>query len=189
MNLSLDEYIIDDRIFNVKFSCDLVKCKGACCTLEGTLGAPILEEEIGQIEETIPFAKKYLTKEHRKVLSEEGFYVEYEDEFHLNNVNDNDCVFSFYEGGIAKCSIQKAYYSGDVKFIKPISCQLFPIRISGKERNVLKYERMYECRDALDNGMEEDVTIFEYVKSGIERGFGKEFYRELKERFINKKDA
>ena len=186
MKLSLDEYIIDDRIFDVKFSCDLEKCKGACCTLEGTLGAPILEEEIDEIEKTIPFAKKYLTNKHKKILDREEFYLEYEGEYHLNNVNDNDCVFSFYEDGIAKCSIQKAYYNGEVKFIKPISCQLFPIRVSGKGRNILRYEKMYECRDALDKGKEDGVTIFEYVKSGIERGFGKKFYKSLKERFISK---
>jgi hypothetical protein len=186
MKLSLNEYIIDDRIFNVKFSCDLEKCKGACCTLEGTLGAPILEKEVKEIKKAIPFAKKYLTKEHKNVLSEEGFYIEYENELHLNNVNDNDCVFSFYENGVAKCSIQKAYYNGEVKFIKPISCQLFPIRISGKDRNVLRYEKMYECRDALEKGKEDDVTIFEYLKSGLEREYGKEFYKELKERFVNK---
>lgn len=46
MKLSLDEYIIDDRIFDVKFSCDLEKCKGACCTLEGTLGAPISRKKL-----------------------------------------------------------------------------------------------------------------------------------------------
>ena len=96
MKLSLDEYIIDDRIFDVKFSCDLEKCKGACCTLEGTLGAPILEEEIDKIEKTIPFAKKYLTNKHKKILDREEFYLEYEGEYHLNNVNDNDCVFFFF---------------------------------------------------------------------------------------------
>ena len=44
------EYLFDDRIFNNKFSCDLDKCKGACCTVKGTLGAPIDETEILIIE-------------------------------------------------------------------------------------------------------------------------------------------
>jgi hypothetical protein len=47
---------------------------------------------------------------------------------------------------------------------------------------------MYECRDALDKGKEDDVTIFEYIKSGIEREYGKKFYKELKDKFV-KKDA
>lgn len=185
MKLSLDEYIIDDRVFNVKFACDVEKCKGACCTLEGTLGAPILEEEIEEIKKVIPFAKNYLTPRNKKVLDTEGYYVYYDKEYHLNNVDDNDCVFSYIEGGIAKCAIQKAYMEGEVKFIKPISCQLFPIRISGKKRNTLRYERLYECRDALDFGEKEDVTIFEYVRAGIERQYGKKFYKELKEKYID----
>src|SRR5690606_17326786 len=185
MKLSLDEYIIDDRVFSVKFACDVEKCKGACCTLEGTLGAPLLEEEIEKVEATIPFAKKYLTEENKAVLDRQGFYLEYEGEYHLNNVNDNDCAFSYWDAGIAKCSIQQAYINGEVDFIKPISCQLFPIRISGKKRNVIRYERMYECRDALDLGEKEGVSIFEYVRAGIERQFGKKFYKDIKKRFID----
>lgn len=45
----LNNLIIDDRIFEVKFSCDLSRCKGACCTVHGTLGAPIIQDEIADI--------------------------------------------------------------------------------------------------------------------------------------------
>ena len=46
---SLDKYFIDEKIFDVKFSCDLQMCKGCCCTIKGTIGAPLLEEEIIKI--------------------------------------------------------------------------------------------------------------------------------------------
>ena len=46
---------IDERIYNIKFYCDLNKCKGACCTVKGTLGAPLKKEEIVLIEKNKEF--------------------------------------------------------------------------------------------------------------------------------------
>ena len=169
---------IDDRIFELKFSCDVAKCKGACCTIEGTLGAPLKREELKEIKENIEAAKKYLTEVNRNVIEKEGYYVEYEGKLWMNNVNDNDCVFSYYEGDIAKCSFQKAYNNGEISFKKPISCELFPIRVYGENSTDLMYEKSYFCEDALEKGKEENITIFEYVGDAIKREFGSEFYNE-----------
>lgn len=169
---------IDDRIFELKFSCALSKCKGACCTVEGTLGAPLKREELPEIEKNIEAAKKYLTQENRNVIDKEGFYQEYEEKLWMNNVNENDCVFSYYEGDIAKCSFQKAYNNGEINFKKPISCELFPIRVYGENSNDLRYEKSYFCEDALEEGKVRNITIFEFVKDAIIREFGEEFYNE-----------
>jgi len=169
---------LDDRIFELKFSCDLSVCKGACCTVEGTLGAPLKKEELSEIEKNIETAKKYLTAENREVIEKEGYYVEYEGKLWMNNVNDNDCVFSYYEGDIAKCSFQKAYNNGEINFKKPISCELFPIRVYGENCNDLRYEKSYFCEEALENGKVNNKTIFEFVKDAIVRAFGVEFYNE-----------
>ena len=59
VNKSLDKYFIDETIFDVKFSCDLQMCKGCCCTIKGTIGAPLLEEEIIKIESILNIVKKY----------------------------------------------------------------------------------------------------------------------------------
>jgi len=167
---------IDDRIFELKFSCDISKCKGACCTVEGTLGAPLKREELPEIEKNIEAAKKYLTQENRNVIDKEGFYLEYEEKLWMNNVNENDCVFSYYEGDIAKCSFQKAYNNGEIRFKKPISCEFFPIRVYGENSNDLRYEKSYFCEDALEEGKIRNITIFEFVKDAIVREFGEEFY-------------
>lgn len=175
----MEKYIIDDRIFSVKFSCDLGRCKGACCTLKGAGGAPILNEEVAEIKGNLKVAEKYLSEKHKEVLSKEGFLLGRENDYSINCVDDRDCVFSFLEGGIVKCSFQKAFFNGETTFRKPISCHLFPIRISGNKRNIIRYEEIYECEDALIKGENDDVTVFEFAKESLEREFGENFIMNL----------
>ncbi|MBV6479069.1 MAG: hypothetical protein HGGPFJEG_01830 [Ignavibacteria bacterium] len=181
----MKKFIIDDRIFTVKFSCDVNKCKGACCTLKGAGGAPLLEEEVKIVKRNIEKAKKYLTDEHISALNEYGFYEKSNTDYTLNSVNDKECVFAYYENGIANCSFQKAFLEGESDFIKPVSCHLFPVRIHGLKRNIMKYESIYECEDALDKGIMENTTIFEFAKEALIREYGSKLYIELKNKYLN----
>lgn len=181
----MEKFIIDDRLFSVKFSCDLEKCKGACCTLKGAGGAPLLNEEVKIIKKNIPVVKKYLSNEHTEVLENEGFLIGEEDDYSVNSYNYRECVFAFYEGGIAKCSFQHAYHRGEIDFIKPISCHLFPVRIFGSKRKILRYEELYECQDALIKGAKENISVFEFARESIEREYGKNFFKELKKMYLN----
>jgi hypothetical protein len=178
--IDISEYIVDDRIFSVKFKCNVSACKGACCTMYSDLGAPILEEEIATIRQNIDVASKYLKNKNLNVINSEGFYIKYEDKYYLNNVNDRDCVFSLYENGVAKCSFEKAYYKGETTFKKPISCSLFPIRISEDKRNILRYEKFSECEDALREGEKENISVYEFVKNGLIDELGEDTYNKLK---------
>ncbi|MBP9192710.1 MAG: DUF3109 family protein [Ignavibacteria bacterium] len=181
-----EKYIIDDRIFNIKFSCDVSKCKGACCTLKGAGGAPLLNEEVKIIKRNTEIAKKYLSPVNIHHIETEGVIEGKEDDYSLKSVNDEECIFSFYEEGIAKCAFQKAYFNNETVFQKPISCHLFPVRISGKKRNVLKYEEISECEDALSKGKADGVTIFEFAKDALVREYGEQFYIDLKNKYFNK---
>ena len=167
---------IDDRIYSTKFFCNLKSCKGACCTVKGTLGAPLKESELAIIDNCKPIAMKYLAEKNIDVIQNEGCYVMYSGKYWMNNVNENDCVFSYYEGDIAKCSFQKAFNNGEIKFKKPISCELFPIRVGGNNYDELRYEKSYFCEDAIIYGKEKNVNIYEFVKDAIIREFGEEFY-------------
>jgi hypothetical protein len=176
-----DFYRIDDRIYSVKFTCDIDICKGACCTLNGTLGAPLKEEEIDELRKAVEFTFEFLSPRNIEIIGKEGFYVTFEDKIFVNTVEDNDCVFSFYEDGAAKCSVQKAFSQGKTVFKKPVSCELFPIRVYGEKRNVIRYEKVYECDSALEKGMKTGTSIFDFTKSGIRREFGEEFIKEYSE--------
>ncbi|MCI0472357.1 MAG: DUF3109 family protein [Ignavibacteria bacterium] len=178
---------IDERIFDVKFACDLCKCKGGCCTVPGTLGAPLKKSEINEIKKVVKYVMKFLDEINRKVLNEEGFYMEYEGKIYLNNVNNRECVFCFYEDEIAKCSFQEAYNSGIIKFKKPVSCELFPVREYNNNGKELRYEKTYICEDALIKGDKLNITILEFVKDAVIRRYGKEIYKNLEKRLKYRK--
>ena len=180
----MEKYIIDDRIFKIKFSCDVLKCKGACCTLKGAGGAPIMDEEVDIIKNNLAIVRKYLNEESNNSIDADGFLEGSEGDFSIKSVNDEECVFVFYENEIAMCSFQKAFNNNETDFRKPISCHLFPIRISGKKRNTLRYEELYECEDALLKGKLEDVSVFEFCKDSLVREYGITFYNNLKEKYF-----
>ncbi len=176
---AINDVLVRDDIVEIPFSCDLKKCKGACCTLESELGAPINKNEIEEIEKILPIVKKYLTQTNIDEIEERGFYEAKDDELMITSVDNKDCVFSFYDNSIAKCAIERAYFDGKVTFRKPVSCHLFPIRVTDFSGDVLRYEKFSECAPALEKGKEENVTIAEFCKDSLVRVYGENWYNKL----------
>ena len=176
---AINDVLVRDEIVEIPFSCDLKKCKGACCTLESELGAPVKKEEIEEIEKILPIVKNYLTQTNIDEIEENGFYEVKDDEMMIASVNNRDCVFSFFDNGIAKCAIERAYFDGKVNFRKPISCHLFPIRVSDFSGDVLRYEKFSECAPALEKGKGENITIAEFCKDSLIILYGEDWYTKL----------
>ena len=178
----VDNVIVKDEIFTKKFSCDLLKCKGACCTLESDFGAPLLEKEISLIDENYEEVKNYLSDRHRMEISKNGFYEEKQGELMIRSIDNRSCVFVYFEGNIAKCAIEKAYLDNKSSFKKPISCHLFPIRISDFGGEVLRYEKFTECSCAETKGIEENKNVYEFCEEPLKRKYGVKWYSQLKEK-------
>lgn len=176
---AINDVLVRDEIVEIPFSCDLKKCKGACCTLESELGAPINKNEVEEIGKILPIVKTYLTQRNIDEIEERGFYEIKDDELMITSVNNKDCVFSFFDNSIAKCAIERAYFDGKVSFRKPISCHLFPIRVSDFSGDVLRYEKFSECAPALEKGKEENITIVEFCKDSLIRLYGEDWYNKL----------
>lgn len=179
--LTINQVLVRSEITDTPFVCDLAKCKGACCTLESNYGAPIKQEEIEILEGILPFVKPYLPEAHRNEIESKGFYSVVEGEYMLRSMNRKACVFVYFEGDIAKCGIEKAYNEGKIGYKKPISCHLFPIRISKFGGEVLRYEEFSECKPALEKGKEENITVAEFCKESLTRLYGEDWYSQLKE--------
>jgi len=179
--IPVDEILINSEIAETRFSCELQKCKGACCTLESQYGAPLMPDEIAQIKEILPTAKEYLPREHREVIDEKGFYEIKHNEFFTRSLNNRACVFVFYENDVAKCSIEKAFLDGKINFKKPISCHLFPIRVSKFGGDVLRMEHFHQCLPAIDNGIKNDIKLVDFCRESLQRLYGKKWYLKLKE--------
>ena len=58
--------------------------------------------------------------------------------------------------------------------------------MQGSKRNILKYEEIDECRDALLNGEEMNVTVAEFAKDPLIREFGEKFYKEITDKYAVK---
>ena len=143
--LPVGNILVRKEIAEKPFKCDLLKCRGACCTFESHYGAPVTWDEVEQIKDILPTVIDYIPKTHKDVIDEEGFYEIKKDEPLLKSYKHKACVFVYYENEIAKCAIEKAYIDGKTDFKKPISCHLFPIRVSDFGGDVLRYEHLDEC--------------------------------------------
>lgn len=179
--IEIDAVLVNAEVLDTKFTCDLAKCKGACCTMESEFGAPITRDEIEKLEAILPIVKKYLPDDHVKEIERAGFWMEIHDELMTRSVNKRACVFVAYDGDIAKCGIEKAYRDGKVDFIKPVSCHLFPIRISNFGGPVVRFEKYSECQPALEKGNNTKVKVIDFCRDGLERQYGKEWFEKTKE--------
>lgn len=177
--IEINKVLVRKEIVEIPFNCDLNRCKGACCTLESELGAPVKKEEISILENILPEVKKYLPERNINAIEHNGFYEEKSGEFLLKSLNNRECVFVVCENDIAKCAIEKAYFDGKVKFRKPISCHLFPIRVSDFGGDILRYEKFSECSPALEKGKAENTTIAEFCKESLVRSYGENWYSQL----------
>lgn len=167
-----DNLLIDENIINSYFICNLKKCKGACCTFPGELGAPLLDSEITEIEKCLDEAKKHLPARSLKVLSTDGFYQGKPGKYTTVCINKRDCVFVYYEGNIALCALEKAYNEGKTSFKKPLSCHLFPIRIGNFGGVYMYYEKIEECEPAIENGRQNKLSLLDFLKEPLKRYFG-----------------
>lgn len=179
--LPVGNIIVRKEIAETHFKCDLLKCKGACCTFESHYGAPVTWEEVDTIESILPQILNYIPKTHKKVIDNEGFFEIKKDAPLLKSYEHKACVFVYYENEIAKCAIEKAYLEGKTDFKKPISCHLFPIRVSDFGGDVLRYEHLNECQPAIELGKKENTTVAEFCAEPLNRLYGEEWYSQFKE--------
>ena len=179
--LPVRNILVRKEIAETPFKCDLLKCKGACCTFESNYGAPITWEEVDAINNILPKVVNYIPKAHKDVIDEEGFYEIKKDEPLLRSYQQKACVFVYYENEVAKCAIEKAYIEGKSEFKKPISCHLFPIRVSDFGGDLLRYEHLDECQPAIELGKKENTTVAEFCEEPLNRLYGKEWYSQFKE--------
>jgi hypothetical protein len=179
--LPVGNILVRAEIAEMPFKCDLKKCKGACCTIESEFGAPLKKSEIEKIEEILETVKVYLSENHKKEIVENGFYETKSDELLIRSMVNQECVFVYFEDDIAKCAIEKAYRKGKTDFQKPISCHLFPIRVSDFGGDVLRFEKFDECEPAIDAGKNNNITVAEYCEVPLNRLYGKNWYSQFKE--------
>jgi hypothetical protein len=173
--------LLSDDIFEAQFICDLCKCKGQCC-VDGESGAPLTREEHDQIEEILPDIWDDLSPKAQELISKQGIsYTDTDGELVTSIINGEECVFTYFdENGICKCAIDTAYREGRIAVQKPISCHLYPIRLTDYAGyTAVNYHQWSVCRPAVKLGRKEGVPLYRFLREPLIRRFGEEWYREV----------
>lgn len=179
--ITLENTILSDDIKEQFFVCDLIKCKGACC-VEGDLGAPLEKDELDIIDDIIDKVMPYLSEEGKKAIEEQGSYIlDEEGDFSTPTIGGKECAYAIYdERGILKCGIEQAYFDKKITYRKPVSCHLYPIRVSKYDDfEALNYDRWSICSPACDHGAALKVPVYKFLKEPLIRKYGFEWYKKL----------
>lgn len=179
----LEGVIYDKKDLSRPFKCDLTKCKGACCTIEGDFGAPLKASELKEIDDILPKVLPLLPEKAKKVIENQGWWKKENGRYYTNVVDRRECVFTYFENGVAKCAIERSYKEGKVSFRKPISCHLFPLRENSFLLSEIRYIEIPECRDAIENGINENRPLYSFLKEAMIRRFGENWYNKLMREF------
>jgi len=181
--IQIDDKLISEDLFSEEFVCNLAKCKGICC-VEGDAGAPLDEDETRILDEIYPKIKPYLRPEGIQAIEEQDTYtLDFEGDLVTPLVNNAECAYVIFdEKGYTKCAIEKAYEDGVIDWQKPISCHLYPIRITEYSNfSAINYHEWDVCSDACTLGKELGVKVYQFLKKPLIRKYGEEFYQTLSE--------
>lgn len=199
MILDIGDILVSSDILTEHFCCDLTKCKGKCC-IEGDAGAPVTLDEIGEIENNLDLAWPHLSASAQAVIDQQGVaYNDPEGELVTSIVNGKDCVFTCYDDikisensensdssdeivkNCCLCAYERLYRQGKIRWCKPISCALYPIRVKTLKNNItaLNYNRWNICSDAVEKGRSEGIKVYQFLREPLTRRFGKDWYAQL----------
>ena len=180
--------LISDDILEQFFICDIEICKGACC-VEGDLGAPLEKEELIDLEKNYDKIKPFLSDEGQNAIEKQGLYIlDFEGDYSTSTIGGKECAYAIYDdNGCLKCGIEKAYEAGIIDFKKPISCHLYPVRISKNKTNIaVNYDQWHICNSACLLGEKLKVPVYKFLKEALVRKFGEIWYKQLESYAIEK---
>jgi len=178
----LENTLVSEDVLDQNFICNLTACKGACC-VEGDFGAPITEEEIAIIKKNLDSILPFLQKESIDEITKRGIWEkDIDGDLVTTCLPTGECNFSIRDkqDGILKCGIENAFLNGKSDIKKPLSCHLYPLRISKVgDYEAVNYHKWDICKPACELGKKEGVAVYKFLKEPLIRKFGEDWYKEL----------
>lgn len=182
--LMIQDKLISQDLIEEQFMCALDSCKGACCW-DGDFGAPLNPDEIEQLANDLEQIHPYLTEEGQAAIAADGIWAFYDEKKFKGTtlLSNGACAFMTKdEAGIAQCGIEQAHQAGDSSLLKPISCHLYPIRVTEEPAlnfEALNYDRWDICSAACTKGAQEKMPVYQFAKAALTRKYGSAFFEEL----------
>ena len=163
----IDDKIVSSEILTEYFACDYAVCGGVCCVI-GDSGAPMEESEPERIEANYSKFSPLMSPEGRAVVAEKGFF-------------EIDAYAACDAEGNWFCTIERSWCRGGSDFVKPISCRLYPIRVSRLSNGMtaLNLHRWNICSCAFAKGKKEGIPVFRFLQKPLTDAFGEDFYSAL----------
>jgi hypothetical protein len=178
--LRIEDNIISLDILEKKFCCDLPHCLGSCCRY-GDAGAPLTNEEVETLDQILPEILPYLRVEGIAEIKSQGTSVtDLEGEKVTPLIGTEECAYTIMSDNIYMCGIEKAWSEGKIKFRKPLSCHLFPVRIKQySEFKAVNYQEWTICQAAREKGKKESLFVYKFLKEPLIRALGAEVYDQI----------
>jgi len=168
-------------LFTAHFCCDLAQCHGQCC-VEGDAGAPVEEDEIAGLEQAAHALSEELSPAAKRLIRRQGVVeIDPRDgQFVTSCVKGRDCVFAVHSPeGHTLCAIDRAYRAGRITVQKPLSCALYPVRLSRVGgMTALNYHRWPICKPACQLGLRLKMPVFQFLKDPLVRAFGTAWWEQ-----------
>ena len=180
--IQIGDILISSEVVTEYFCCDYPVCKGACCII-GESGAPLTEEEAECLERDYPHYSSYMSEEGRSCVDRTGFFeIDRDGDMVTPLLGDSEeCAFTRFEGDNCLCAVERAHCDGKCRFVKPISCRLYPIRVLelSNGTKALNLHRWDICKCAFEKGAKEKLPVYKFLREPIISAFGEEFYKAL----------
>jgi Protein of unknown function (DUF3109) len=180
----IQDKLLSEALIETHFVCNLDACKGACCW-EGDAGAPLEAAELPVLAAIYEKTRPFLTEKGIAAIESQGTAVQskIDGSWETPLIDNAACAYmTLDESGKAGCGIEQAFRAGAHDFQKPISCHLYPIRVSFDERigfEALNYDKWSICAAACTFGKSLKVPVYQFLKEPIIRKYGPDFYEEL----------
>lgn len=181
--IEIDKTLVSEILFERKFLCDLNACKGACC-VEGDSGAPLENSEVAYVKNNINKIIPFLREVGVREIEKQGTSVIDRDNDQVTPlINNLECAYTvFNEKGIAQCGIEQAHEAGVIDLIKPISCHMYPIRISKiGNYEALNYSKWDLCDPACKLGESQGLKVFRFLETALVRKYGRDYFNVMEE--------
>lgn len=181
--IQIDDILISTEVITEYFACDYPKCKGCCCII-GDSGAPLEECECEAIEKNYDIFSPLMSQAGRDKIEKTGFFeIDCDGDIVTPLVSGSEeCAYTHFDGqGNCMCAMERQWCRGEGDFRKPISCWLYPIRLSKLSNGctAVNLHRWDICKDAFEKGRREGIRVYQFLKEPLIRYFGEEFYEAL----------